>query len=194
MLDTLPLVLKLDVAGQPIQWITYERSAYYYTKDRVLWEAAPVDFTLHGGTNAKTGKQSTLIMNTIIAVKQMQKTSAKHLQRRATPPLTNKSLFRRDLNICAYCGDHFHVKVLSRDHIVPSSKGGPDVWENVVTACADCNKTKDNKTLQQAHMQLIYVPYVPVMAEWLILQNRKILFDQQQFLLKQVPKESRLYN
>ena len=187
----LPLVLALDVAGNPGRWINYELSAYYYAKDRVAWSMSPVEFTLHGGTNAKTGKQSTLTMNTIIAIHGQM--SAKRNKFAHVPPLTNKALFRRDRNICAYCGDVFKPSDLTRDHVIPKAQGGKNIWTNVVAACSHCNKKKDNRTPEQASVQLIYVPYAPVHAEWLILENRKILADQMQFLLKRVPKESRLY-
>ena len=101
-------------------------------------------------------------------------------------------LFRRDQHICAYCGNRFLVGDLSRDHVQPVSKGGPNIWTNVVTACHSCNKYKDDRTPEQAGMELYYVPYTPNRAEWLILQNRKILADQMDFLIAKVPRESRL--
>lgn len=186
----LPLVLQLDIAGNPHNWITYEQSAIYYAKELVGWEAAPVDFTLHGGKSRITGEQSTLTINTIIAVK--GKVSDKQIAQMSRVPLTNKALFRRDHNLCAYCGDEFSHSDLSRDHIRPTSKGGPNIWMNVVAACHACNKRKDDRTPEEAGMELLYVPYVPNRAEYLILQNRKILADQMEFLLKRVPKESRL--
>jgi 5-methylcytosine-specific restriction endonuclease McrA len=189
-MNELPLVLQLDVAGQPQAWINYEKSAYYYTKGLVAWSAAEVDFTLHGGKSRMTGEQSTLTMNTIIAIK--GKVSAKQNEKMNRVALTNKTLFRRDQNLCAYCGNTFSPSHLTRDHIKPTSKGGPNIWMNVVTCCSPCNKKKDDKTLDQAHMQLLYVPYVPNRAEYLILQNKNILADQMEFLIKQVPKESRL--
>ena len=192
-MNELPLVLQLDVSGNPLRWIIYEKSAYYYAKDRVAWSMGQVDFDLHGGTSALTGKQSILTVNTIIAVREENKNkSKKHFAINTRVPLTNKALFRRDQNICAYCGNDFSSKDLSRDHIMPVSKGGPDIWTNVVTACTSCNKRKDNKTLEQAGLELLYVPYAPNRAEWLILHNRTILADQMEFLMKLVPKESRL--
>ena len=186
----LPLVLQLDVAGQPQAWINYEKSAYYYTKGLVAWSAAEVDFTLHGGKSRLTGEQSTLTMNTIIAIK--GKVTEKQSAKMHRVSLTNKTLFRRDQNLCAYCGRVYSPGQLTRDHIKPTSRGGPNIWMNVVTCCSPCNKRKDNKTPDQAQMQLLYVPYVPNRAEYLILQNKKILADQMEFLIKQVPKESRL--
>ena len=188
----LPLVLALDVSGQPGRWINYEQSAYYYAKDRVAWSMSPVDFVLRGGTNAKTGERSVLTINTIIAVR--GQVHAKRAHRMHIPPLDNKALFRRDRNICAYCGEYFRNSDLTRDHVIPKGQGGKDFWNNVVAACGHCNKRKDNRTPEQAHMQLLYVPYTPNRSEWLILENRKILADQMEFLLKQVPKNSRLFD
>jgi len=186
----LPLVLQLDVAGQPRRWITYEDSAYYYAKGLVAWSMGEQDFTLFGGTSRMTGEQSTMTMNTIIAIKG-------HINAKAIAanrvPLTNKALFRRDRNMCAYCGNDFTTSKLTRDHIHPRSKGGVDKWTNVVASCSPCNKRKNDSTPEQAHMQLLYVPYEPNKAEYLILMNKKILADQMDFLFKQVPEHSRLH-
>lgn len=188
----LPLVLQLDVAGNPARWITYEDSAYYYSKDRVAWAMGEVDLTIFGGMNAASGQRSSLTMNTILAIKgEVSEKQQRVLY--GTPPLTNRALFRRDDQICAYCGDHFSTSHLTRDHVHPRSKGGRDVWENVVTACGPCNKFKDDRDIDNIpNMKLLYVPYAPNRAEFLILSNRRILADQMEFLMKRVPKESRL--
>jgi 5-methylcytosine-specific restriction endonuclease McrA len=81
---------------------------------------------------------------------------------------------------------------LSKDHIVPKSRGGENSWMNVVTSCRDCNSTKGSKTLKEAKMELLYLPYVPSHYENMILQNRNILADQMEFLLAGVPKHSRI--
>ena len=41
-------------------------------------------------------------------------------------------------------------------------------------------------------MQLIYAPYVPNRAEFLILANRRILADQMEFLRQHVSANSRI--
>jgi 5-methylcytosine-specific restriction endonuclease McrA len=190
-MNNFPLVLALDVAGRPGRWIDYKLSAYYYSKDMVAWEMAPVTYELHGGKNAKTGMQSTLTIDTIIAIKgRISKKNSKHTH---VPPLSNKALFRRDLNICAYCGEKFRTSNLQREHVIPKAQGGRDIWTNVVAACGNCNKMKNNRTPEQAGMELLFVPYAPNHHEWLILENRRILIDQMQYLLKGVPDESRLH-
>lgn len=191
MTTTFPQILQLDQAGNPHDWITYQDSAYYYAKGLVEWSMGEVEFDIRGGTNARTMERSKLTINTIIAVR--GEMSPKRMAMMNKVPLNNKALFRRDWNVCAYCGDSFRNDDLSRDHIHPRSRGGPDVWENVVTACEPCNKAKDNKTPEEAGMELIYVPYAPSRAEFLILGNRNILADQMEFLIKRVPPESRVH-
>lgn len=186
----LPLVLQLDVAGNPHAWIDYEKAAYYATKGLIAWSMQIDDFTLRGGNSRITGKQSTLTLDTIIAIK--GKVNSKQLAQMNRVPLSNKTLFRRDKHMCGYCGNTFSSRELSRDHIIPVSKKGPNNWMNVITACHPCNKHKDARTPEQANMELLMIPYVPNRAEYLILNNRQILQDQMEFLLARVPQESRL--
>ena len=109
-----------------------------------------------------------------------------------TPPLSNRELFHRDRHICAYCAREFSSQKLTRDHVLPVSQGGRDTWMNVVTACRHCNQTKSGRTPEQARMELVYAPYVPNKAEYLILCNRNILADQMDFLARHVPSQSRV--
>lgn len=188
----MPLVLKLDIAGNPNCWIPYQRSVYYYAKDRVAWEAAPATFNVYGGKSRLTGEQSVMTINTIIAVRPEGGLTDRQLRDVNRVSLSNPTLFRRDKHICAYCGREYSPGALSRDHVIPRSQGGANTWMNVVTACHGCNKYKDNKTSEEAGLQLLYLPYTPNRAEYLILKNRKILADQMEFLMARVPAQSRL--
>ena len=112
---------------------------------------------------------------------------------RAVPPLTNKALFGRDRNVCLYCGKNLHDHDLTRDHVVPVSRGGLDLWDNVVAACKRCNHFKGSRLLHECGMQLLALPYVPNFAEYLALINSgRILGDQMDFLRKSFKAESRL--
>jgi 5-methylcytosine-specific restriction endonuclease McrA len=46
---------------------------------------------------------------------------------------------------CGYCGIWLHRCDATLDHLIPISRGGPDVVENVVTACRDCNDAKGHQ-------------------------------------------------
>ena len=85
-----------------------------------------------------------------------------------------------------YCARQFTPIQLTRDHILPTSSGGTDRWENVVCACRRCNQFKANRTPEEANMELIALPYKPNNAEYLALTNSsRILGDQMAFLRSQ---------
>ena len=44
--------------------------------------------------------------------------------------------------------------VATFDHVVPRSQGGATTWENVVIACAPCNRQKGGRTPAQARGEL----------------------------------------
>jgi 5-methylcytosine-specific restriction endonuclease McrA len=174
----IPSILKLDTGGLPVAWINWQSAVTLYTRDRVVWEAGKERFALHGGVCARTGEQSRIEIGSIIAVGDRSRRFE-----RGVPLLTNRTLFQRDHNLCLYCGQQFSTSQLTRDHVVPVSRGGECVWENCVTACKHCNQRKDDRTPEEAGMKLLAVPYTPNLAEYLILSNRKILADQMEFLL-----------
>lgn len=190
VLTKLPLILMLNKAGVPLDWSNYERVAYYESKGKILWRMGQHEVILRGGMNAKTGQQSKLVLDSIIAL-DYDKNPNTH--RKHSPTLSNKTLFERDRNICGYCGSVKRASDLTRDHIMPQSRGGKDTWENCVAACYGCNQYKEDKTPEEADMPLLYIPYAPTFNEYLILRNRNILSDQMSFLMKGVSKHSRLH-
>ncbi len=177
-----PLILRLDISGTPVTWIPWQTAICLYSRDMIAWTAGQQSFTFRGGFNRHTGERSIIDINSIIAVKRSG--SRKYLQR-SVPPLTNRELFLRDAHLCMYCGKEFAEQQLTRDHVVPISKGGRDRWKNVVTACRACNTRKGNRVPEQAGMPLLAIPFVPNWAEYLALSNRKILGDQMEFLKSQ---------
>lgn len=184
-----PLILRLDVSGSPDTWIPWQEAVCLYTRDMVAWTAGDSVFTFHGGTSRLTGLQSTVSVNSIIAIR--RSTRRRHL-RRGVPPLSNKELFKRDGNLCMYCANGFSDEQLTRDHVLPISRGGTDRWANVVAACRSCNTRKGNRRPEEAGMTLIAVPYRPNWAEFLALSNRRILADQMDFLKSQFKSRGRL--
>lgn len=58
--------------------------------------------------------------------------------RRKTVALTKKNILLRDKYRCQYCGVR-GGSVMTVDHVVPKSRGGPSSWTNLVACCAPCN-------------------------------------------------------
>ncbi len=72
-----------------------------------------------------------------------------------------ENVYRRDNFTCQYCGEHFHPRDLTLDHVVPASRSGRKDWTNMVTACRRCNHRKANRTPLAAGMPLLNEPRVP---------------------------------
>lgn len=179
-------VLSLDAGGRILDWISWQDAVCLYVREAVAWTLGEPCLTVHGG-HRNNGEQSTLDLHPIVA-------SRGHCREHAidpSPALTNTALFARDRHICLYCGTHYGRGELTRDHVVPLSRGGRDAWVNVVTACLHCNIKKGGRTPQQAVMPLLAVPYRPSWVEHLILSNRNILADQMEFLVHHLPRKRR---
>jgi 5-methylcytosine-specific restriction endonuclease McrA len=80
-----------------------------------------------------------------------------HVPFRAHAPLTRRAVFARDAWTCQYCGGSAE----NLDHVVPRSRGGLHVWENVVAACRRCNAKKMDRTPQEAGYRLHRQPFAP---------------------------------
>lgn len=181
------LILRTNVSGQPMGWIRWQDAVLLYAKDQVAWTLGDEPIRFHGGTNRLTNERSFIDVHPIVGAKGIVGRSVYA----TVPPLTNRELFRRDGHTCMYCLTSLPDRQLTRDHLVPMSRGGTDDWTNVVTACRSCNQRKANRLLQETSLHLKAVPYAPNHAEWLILRNRNILSDQMAFLKAQCPKERR---
>ena len=183
-------ILKLDQQGQPFDWISAEDAITYHAKNLVAWQIGDIDhLAFRGGENRITGSQSRIVTAPIIAVKG-ERGSGKRANR--VPTLSNRELFARDRWTCGYCGKVFHESKLTRDHIMPVSRGGLDVWTNVITACEHDNHKKDSHLLEEVGMELLFIPYTPNRAEHLILRGRKILPVQAEYFAQFIPSHSRV--
>jgi 5-methylcytosine-specific restriction endonuclease McrA len=88
-----------------------------------------------------------------------------HVPRRFRRQVTNTFLFARDDYSCQYCGRHRSElrgrQFLTRDHVLPRSRGGDNSWANVVTACSPCNNRKGDRLPREVGLRLRRVPGEP---------------------------------
>jgi 5-methylcytosine-specific restriction endonuclease McrA len=94
--------------------------------------------------------------------------------------ISRRALFARDGWRCVYCGNTSGR--LTLDHVVPRSRGGDSVWENVVTSCAPCNHKKGNRLLEEASMTLSSPPRPPAPVLFIQLAAPKIPDGWQPYL------------
>ena len=189
MLSMSQQVLRTDVSGMPLEWIGYQDAVKLIVLDQVSYSLGSVLYRLHGGINALTGRRTEIAVNAILATHGAHPGGA-NFYHGYTPPLSNRALFRRDQNLCLYCGGHFPDYALSRDHVKPLAQEGADTWKNVVTACKRCNNHKGSRTPEESGMQLLAIPFAPTHAEYVYLQGRRILADQMDFLVSHFPRNS----
>jgi hypothetical protein len=162
-----------------------------YACGKVAWDLGQDLHTFHGGTN-RHGVVSTITIKSILATNGVNASLEGLIESGviALGARDNALLFRRDRNTCAYCGEVHPLSELTRDHIVPRCKGGPNTWMNCVTACRACNQAKADRSVHDFR-PLVYLPYAPNRFEHFILSGRHILADQHDYLAAKLPKDSR---
>ncbi len=64
--------------------------------------------------------------------------------------ITRKAVLARDAYTCQYCGRQ--APSLTVDHVIPRSRGGESVWENIVASCGPCNRKKGNHLPREVAM------------------------------------------
>ena len=178
------LVLACDRAGNPSAWLNTEMAVHLVATDRVLAPMGDHARVVYGGVNAASGLRSSIELSSILLTN--ARVRQHRWERDYEAPLTNRALFARDGYLCLYCGNLFSPLALTRDHVVPVSRGGRNTWSNVASACKVCNHRKNNRTPAEWGVELIAVPYVPCYAQHLILNGKTILADQMEFLRMRV--------
>jgi 5-methylcytosine-specific restriction endonuclease McrA len=108
-----------------------------------------------------------------------------HVPRKFRRQVTNTFLFARDSYRCMYCGRHRSVlrgrEFLTRDHVIPISRGGHNVWNNVVTACSPCNNRKGSHMPADVGMFPLHPAHEPNYVE-LVWAVRRITPVQAKYI------------
>lgn len=73
--------------------------------------------------------------------------------------ITRKAVLARDSWTCQYCGAERDG--LTVDHVIPRSRGGESVWENIVASCGPCNRRKADRLPKEISMHPRTKPSAP---------------------------------
>lgn len=136
-------VLVLNASYEPLNITTWRRAMVMLLKGK----AEGLEHNPHHRIRPD------LLLPTVIRLRQFVRVPYKQV------PLSRRNVLQRDGHVCQYCG--FAGEPLSIDHVLPRSRGGADVWENVTTACLPCNVRKGNRTPREAGMALRREPRRP---------------------------------
>jgi 5-methylcytosine-specific restriction endonuclease McrA len=120
-------VLVLNATYEPINVCTVRRATVLLLKEKA--EVIEIGSqTLHWATGSLA---KPVVIRLITYVRIPRDAHSRKITRRA--------VFARDGWTCQYCGSRSNLTV---DHVIPRSKGGGSSWENIVAACAPCNRRK----------------------------------------------------
>ncbi len=142
-------VLVLNATYEPLSVVSSRRAIVLVLEQKALLEAATD--RVFRSERLTVEEPSVVRLTRYVRVPQ---THRRNLSRRA--------LFARDEHTCQYCGNPAD----SIDHIIPRSRGGQHVWENVVAACRRCNMIKRDRLLADTSMKLRCKPGPPRPSVW----------------------------
>lgn len=161
-------VLLLNADYTPIKVISWERAVSLLLDEKARMVEEYAGKAIHSAN-------LTLAFPAVVALVRYAKASTKVRFSRA-------NVLARDGYQCQYCGcrprttgGFPRIDDLTVDHVVPraQSRGGKVVlpwsratvsvtcWENITTACVDCNRTKADRTPAEAKMTLRAIPKRP---------------------------------
>lgn len=146
----LDLEYNLDEHGEPI--------GEPITMNPVDWETwitlpvRPYDLVVHYANGTKIMR-----VPTVLVAKNFNKMPIKIFKGKPS----KDAIWIRDNGTDQYTGKKLKREDATIDHVIPSSRGGKDKWENLVTTHKKINSEKGNKMNEEVGLTLIRTPKAP---------------------------------
>ncbi|MDA8003110.1 MAG: HNH endonuclease, partial [Alphaproteobacteria bacterium] len=102
---------------------------------------------------AKDGTQETMEKFTKGAGEIVHRTDLPTLHAQRDPCIRNK-LYGVQEGVCKGCDNHFQIRHMDLDHVIPKAEGGPDSDENLQLLCSSCNRIKGKKSMEELRSRL----------------------------------------
>ena len=132
----------------------YSRLGFTNIDESILVVEYKFAYTSNGGMAQRSFTMPMTEENIIELIKRLENkltTNAIAKEQRAMMTMKLREIIKkRDNYTCCYCGNSIHDEpnlLLEIDHIIPISKGGCTVEENLQTLCWKCNRAKSNKII-----------------------------------------------
>ena len=139
-------VLLLNASYEPLGLIGIARAA------RLVWKQAAEVIELDGDRVLRSARFAFPAPSVVRLVQYIDvRGRRRSVTRRA-------AILARDRFRCQYCGTRGTAFDLTLDHIVPRSRGGRSIAENLCAACQSCNQRKGDRTPDEARMPLLANP------------------------------------
>jgi len=191
-------VMAVDASGKGIGLIPLERAINLLIRrlgrvvrwfdDRSIWMGPLSVLTAVFPEDVQDGvvvRQTTAVLKAPAVI---QVLTYLRLGRRMTPSPTTKNVMTRDGFRCqnTQCGKSYRhdLSKLTKDHVLPLSRGGKNTWINVTTLCQRCNNKKGSRTLKEMGWKLLSVPKAPGNHLELQIARIKRVPDEWQFVLE----------
>ena len=111
------------------------------------------NFSRHNGESAKKRAEAAIRQR---LSRELRDKGVTGVARGTIPRPFKDHVFERDGFTCVYCGDVSSAIIedgrkatLSIDHLIPETRGGKTVVENLVTSCRKCNNEKNDRTPEE---------------------------------------------
>jgi len=145
--------LALNASFEPLTMVPMKRALRLVIDGKAVIEAAD-------GAKVVRSERLALPRPAVIRL-----TKYVNVPRRFRRQVTNTFLFARDQYRCQFCGRSIVElrprESLTRDHLVPISRGGTNDWTNVLTACSPCNTRKGSRLPAEIGMYPLTNPVEP---------------------------------
>lgn len=134
-------VLVLSAAFEPVSIVAARRALTLIVKEKAVIQE-------HTGREAHVG----IMFPSVVRLKEYTYIPCR------TQIISRRNILLRDHHTCMYCGKKGNPQALTLDHVIPSSRGGRNTWENLVACCQPCNRRKADRTPEEAGMALLHKP------------------------------------
>lgn len=149
--------LVLDIGYQPHRIVSWQRAvALLFERKAELLETYDDRLMTDEQANRAREHGWTIVLKVPAVIRLLQK-----LGRKRAVKFSRMNILARDNWTCCYCGRKLPTNELNYDHVIPRSRGGKTVWENIVTACYSCNAKKQDRLPHEAGMKLRKQPVKP---------------------------------
>jgi len=157
--------LVLNVTYEPLSVVTGRRAAVL-----VLTERADI---VHDTDEVLHSERLALAVPSVVRLRTLVRVP---YQRHVS--VSRRGVLARDAHSCQYCGS----RAETIDHVLPRSRGGTHVWENVVAACRPCNLRKGDRLLPDSGLRLQIRPTPPMRSLWVTTAVGTVPVDWQPYL------------